>query len=210
MQEIRNLLPGEIEDRFESAGLPRYRGRQVFKALADGVSKWDEVTVLPKDHRASLKESAPLANIQKVLVQESKIDGTKKYLFRLPAMGGETSPCIESVYMKHDYGGTICISSQAGCRMGCSFCASTLNGLERNLEPWEMAEQVRIVAQDNGVEHPRIVVMGMGEPFDNYDNLKRFLEIVTHPQGMGIGMRRITVSTCGIVPMIERFGDDFP
>lgn len=231
MQEIRNLLPEEISDRFEAAGLPRYRGRQVFNALVRGVRSWDEVNGLPKDLRAKLEEEAPLPNIDMVKRQESKYDGTRKYLFRLPAsesgssnqpagdlagyrFGGshhkqELGPCIESVYMKHDYGGSICISSQAGCRMGCSFCASTLKGLDRNLETWEMVEQVRLVAKDNKLKHPRIVVMGMGEPFDNYDNLKRFIELVTHKDGMDIGMRRITVSTCGIVPKIDQFADDF-
>lgn len=229
MQKVRNLLPEEIEDSFEAAGLPRYRGRQVFKALSRGVSSWEEISGLPKSLRASLEEKSALPNIEMLMCQESDIDGSKKYLFRQPADKSKSkighgdkegdqglveeagpAPCIESVFMRHDYGETVCISSQAGCRMACSFCASTLNGLDRNLEAWEMLEQVRILASDNDLDHPRIVVMGMGEPFDNYENLKRFIELVSHPEGMDIGMRRITVSTCGIVPKIDEFGDDFP
>lgn len=139
------------------------------------------------------------------LVQVSKIDGTRKYLFEL-----EDGNAIESVFMKYKYGNTICVSSQAGCRMGCRFCASTLDGLCRDLTPGEMSEQLLAVQRDTGERINHIVIMGSGEPFDNYENVSTFLRIAGDPAGLGLSMRNITVSTCGIIPGIERFAEDFP
>lgn len=135
----------------------------------------------------------------------SKTDGTRKYLFELP--DGER---IESVFMKYKYGNSICVSSQAGCAMGCKFCASGINGLNRHLEPWEIAAQILAVQEDTGERIGHVVVMGTGEPFHNYENVARFIRLIHEPKGLNISMRNITVSTCGLIEGIERFAEDFP
>lgn len=186
-------------------GEPKFRAKQIFAWLYKGVSSFDEMRNIPAALREKLSAEFDLGVFEIEQVQVSKYDGTRKYLFAL-----KDGNAIESVFMKYKYGNTICVSSQVGCRMGCKFCASTLGGLERNLTPGEIAEQLLAAQRDTGEKINHIVVMGSGEPFDNYDNLSSFIRLVNDADGLGIGMRNITVSTCGVVPMIEEFGKDFP
>ena len=205
MINLRDLQLHELEKLMSDIGQPKFRARQIFKWVQKGAKDFSEMTNIPKGLRDSLAQIACIGRLKALDIQESRTDGTRKYLFELA--DGLT---IESVFMKYKYGNSICLSSQAGCRMGCRFCASTRNGLERNLTPGEIISQVMEAEADTGEKIGHIVVMGTGEPFDNYDNLSGFLKLVNHKDGMGIGMRNITVSTCGLVPEIGRFGEDFP
>ncbi|MEE0742175.1 MAG: 23S rRNA (adenine(2503)-C(2))-methyltransferase RlmN [Emergencia sp.] len=205
MINLRDLQLHELEKLMSDIGQPKFRARQIFKWVQKGAKDFSEMTNIPKGLRDSLAQIACIGRLKALDIQESRTDGTRKYLFELA--DGLT---IESVFMKYKYGNSICVSSQAGCRMGCRFCASTRNGLERNLTPGEIISQVMEAEADTGEKIGHIVVMGTGEPFDNYDNLSGFLKLVNHKDGMGIGMRNITVSTCGLVPEIGRFGEDFP
>ena len=205
MINLKNLELKEMQDFVESLGEKKFRGKQIFSWIYKGVESFDEMRNIPKTLIERLEEVCYLGNLIKDTVQISRKDGTRKYLFQL-----DDGNCIESVFMKYKYGNTICVSSQAGCRMGCRFCASTLGGLKRNLEPGEILDQIISVERDTGEKINHIVVMGTGEPFDNYENLAKFLRIVNHKDGLNIGMRNITVSTCGVVPGIEKFGDEFP
>lgn len=204
----KNILDINLDGLSEiisELGEKSFRAKQVFGWLAKGVENFDEMNNVPKSLREKL-ETEYYIGLPKVIVdQQSKTDGTIKCLFEF-ADGSR----IESVFMKYSYGNSICISSQVGCRMGCSFCASTMAGLERNLTSGEMLGQILKMRNLTGEDIGHVVVMGMGEPFDNYDNLAGFIRIINNPAGYGLGMRNITVSTCGIIPMIERFGDDFP
>lgn len=192
----------ELEEFVQSLGEPRFRAAQLFKWMHAGATL-DEMTNLPRALRDKLAECADyrLPVIERKLV--SKRDGTVKYLFAL-----NDGECVESVLMKYSYGNTLCVSSQAGCRMGCKFCASTLSGRVRNLTPSEILGQAVLAAADSGERIHGIVMMGIGEPLDNYDNVIRFLELVGAPDGLGIGMRHISLSTCGIVPGIRRLADE--
>ena len=205
MINLRDLTLKEMEEFITKMGEPKFRAKQVFQWIYKGKTDFREMTNLPEVFRQKLAEEAYIGTATPLKIQKSKTDGTRKYLFEL-----EDGNLIESVFMKYKYGNSICVSSQAGCRMGCRFCASTRNGLERNLTPGEILSQLMAAEADTGERIGHIVVMGTGEPFDNYDNLKKFIEIVNDPKGLNIGMRNITVSTCGIVPKIERFGKDFP
>lgn len=204
-----DLLGLTIEELKEFAvrqlGEKPFRGKQIFLWLNRGVTDFDEMTDLPAGLRQKLKEHARIGGVEVLRVQEDKRDGTRKFLFAT-----EDGDTIEGVFMKYKYGNSLCLSSQIGCRMGCKFCASAIGGLARNLTAGEMLGQIFAAERHTGESINHIVVMGMGEPFDNYDNLKRFLEIVHHPQGRNLSYRNITVSTSGIIPMIERFGEDFP
>ena len=204
-----DLLGLTIEELKEFAvrqlGEKPFRGKQIFLWLNRGVTDFDEMTDLPAGLRQKLKEHARIGGVEVLRVQEDKRDGTRKLLFAT-----EDGDTIEGVFMKYKYGNSLCLSSQIGCRMGCKFCASAIGGLARNLTAGEMLGQIFAAERHTGESINHIVVMGMGEPFDNYDNLKRFLEIVHHPQGRNLSYRNITVSTSGIIPMIERFGEDFP
>ena len=153
---------------------------------------------LPKSLRDTLSERYPIRAPEVVRRQESRKDGTIKYLWRL-----SDGNCVETVLMRYHYGNTVCISTEVGCRMGCAFCASTLGGLVRRLEPFEMLDQVLFTQLDSGLPISHIVLMGIGEPLDNFDNVMRFLELVNSPDGMNISMRHISLSTCGLVPKIE-------
>ena len=204
MKDIKSMSMEELEAFFvEELEQPKYRAKQVFdwmhQKMCDG---FDEMTNLSKDLRERLAQEAELRNVRQVAVQESA-DGTRKYLFSL--CDGER---IESVYLPHDYGHSVCISSQVGCRQGCRFCASTLAGLSRNLTASEMLSQVYRISRDTGVRIDHVVVMGMGEPLDNYDNLLRFLSLIADPQGQNLSMRNLTVSTCGLVPEIRRLAEE--
>ena len=192
----KNLV--EMEALFKEMGQPRFRAKQVYTWLHKGVRSYDEMTNLPKALRDTLAEQYPIYAPQVVRRQESKRDGTIKYLWRL-----HDGNCVETVLMRYHYGNTVCISTEVGCRMGCAFCASTLGGLVRRLEPHEMLDQVLFTQVDSGLPVSHIVLMGIGEPLDNFDNVMRFLELVNSENGMNISMRHISLSTCGLVPKID-------
>lgn len=206
MKNLKDLQLNEMEALITELKEPKFRAKQIFAWLYKGVSGFDEMTNVPQSLKTKLEEAGwSTGTFVPSKVQISKLDGTRKYLFEL-----NDGNAIESVYMKYKYGNTICISSQAGCRMGCKFCASTIGGLQRNLTPGEMAEQLLAAERDAGEPINHIVVMGTGEPFDNYENLSKFIKIINDKNGRNLGMRNITVSTCGLVPMIETFAKDFP
>ena len=188
----------ELAGIFKELGQPQFRAKQVYTWLHKGVRSYDEMTNLPKALRETLEERYPICPPEVVRRQEAQRDGTIKYLWRL-ADGN----CVERVLMRYHYGNTVCISTEVGCRMGCAFCASTLGGLARRLEPQEMLDQVLFTQVDSGLPISHIVLMGIGEPLDNFDNVMRFLELVNSPEGMNISMRHISLSTCGLVPKID-------
>lgn len=192
--DIRSLNLNELKAEFEEMGEKSFRAAQVYKWVASGCENFDDMSNISKPLREKLSDKyfIPTVKIVKKLV--SKLDGTVKYLYEL--YDGEK---IESVLMKYNHGYTVCISTQVGCRMGCSFCASGLNGLCRNLLPSEMLAQVMMAGKDNNIRVSNIVLMGMGEPLDNFANVKRFLELVSDPEGLGIGYRHISLSTSGVV-----------
>ncbi len=199
--DLYSMLPDELADFFISSGEPKFRATQIFPRLAAG-ERIDEITTLPKKLRESLKEKA-LDTLPTVhLKLTSKIDGTVKYLFRL-----YDGACVESVLMRYKHGNTLCISSQVGCRMGCKFCASTIAGRERDLLPSELVGQVIAAQRDTGERIDNIVMMGIGEPLDNFDNVVRFLKLVNHKDGLNIGYRHISLSTCGVVPRIRELAE---
>ena len=188
----------ELAGIFKELGQPQFRAKQVYTWLHKGVRSYDEMTNLPKALRETLEERYPICPPEVVRRQESQRDGTIKYLWRL-----SDGNCVETVLMRYRYGNTVCISTEVGCRMGCAFCASTLGGLVRRLEPQEMLDQVLFTQVDSGLPISHIVLMGIGEPLDNFDNVMRFLELVNSPEGMNISMRHISLSTCGLVPKID-------
>ena len=202
MNDIRSMTQQEITELLRSLGEPAFRGRQLFSWLQKGAESFDEMTNLSKPLREKLRETCLLTPPVVARKQTSKLDGTVKYLWEL-ADGN----CVESVLMQYHHGNTVCISSQVGCRMGCAFCASTIAGKVRDLTPGEMLGQVIFVQKDSGLPVSNIVLMGIGEPMDNLDNVLRFLELVNHPEGQNIGMRHISLSTCGVVPGIERLAE---
>ncbi len=190
------MLPEELEEYFVSLGQPRFRAKQMFPKLAKG-TPLSEMTDLPKALREKL-EGECTDTLPRVLEKHvSRIDGTVKYLFAL-----HDGECIESVFMKYKHGNTLCISSQVGCLMGCRFCASTIGGKVRDLLPSELLGQIIAAERDTGERVSNIVMMGIGEPLDNFDNVVKFLRLVNHPGGLNIGYRHISLSTCGIVPKI--------
>lgn len=194
--DLYSMTDSELVDFFLSIGEPKFRAKQVFTALHKGIAI-DGITSLSKPLREKLREMS-LDTLPKVeLKLTSKIDGTVKYLFRL-----YDGACIESVLMKYKHGNTLCISSQVGCLMGCKFCASTIGGKVRDLLPSELLGQVIAATLDSGERISNIVMMGIGEPLDNFDNVIKFLRLVNHPDGLNIGYRHISLSTCGIVPKI--------
>lgn len=184
-------------------GEKKFRAKQIYEWIhVKHIDSFDEMTNISKKFIQTLKENARLITLQKEEVQISKIDGTRKYLFAL-----EDGNVIESVLMKYKHGNSVCISSQVGCRMGCRFCASTLDGLVRGLEPAEMIDQIYQIGKDIGERISNVVVMGTGEPLDNYDNLLRFIELLTDENGINISQRNLTVSTCGLVPRMKQLAD---
>ena len=194
---IRSLLPEELEAELKAMGEPAYRAKQVFSWLSRGVSGFGEMTDLPKALRERLDGRFYLGAQQVLRKQVSAHDGTVKYLWGL-----SDGNAVETVVMQYHHGNTVCISTQVGCRQGCAFCASTIGGLVRSLEPGEMLEEVMFSEKDSGLKISNIVLMGIGEPLDNFDNVVKFLQLVNCPQGMDIGMRHISLSTCGLT---ERF-----
>ena len=202
MTDIKSMNQAEMADYFRELGEPAFRAKQVFQWLHRGAVSFNDMTNLSKGLREKLSGScyitAPVVERKQVSAQ----DGTIKYLWKL-----RDGNCIETVLMRYHHGNTVCISSQVGCRMGCAFCASTLGGKVRNLTPSEMLDQVLFTQLDSGVPISNIVLMGIGEPLDNFDTVMRFLELVNHPDGLNIGMRHISLSTCGLVEKIDKLAD---
>ncbi len=200
--DIRSMTLEELTAALRDMGEPAFRGKQVFTWLHRGVRSFDEMSDISKPLRERLARTYRVSGLTAARKQVSRTDGTIKYLWEL-----HDGNCIETVLMRYRHGNTVCISSQVGCRMGCAFCASTLGGKVRDLSPGEMLEQVIFAQADGGVPVSNIVLMGIGEPLDNFDNVLRFLELVNHPLGLNIGMRHISLSTCGLIPGIRRLGE---
>ena len=194
----------ELKEEMLAIGEKAFRSKQIYEwlhvKLADD---FDEMTNLSKALREKLKKNYEIRKVKMIDHQISKEDPTEKFLFEL-----EDGNMVESVLMKYNYGNSVCISSQAGCRMGCRFCASTLNGLSRSLLPSEMLDQIYRIQADTGERVSHVVIMGTGEPFDNYENVRRFITLLTDENGINIGARNLTISTCGIVPRIRQFADE--
>ena len=202
--DIRSMTMEQITETMRGLGQPAYRARQLYSWMHERIAdSYVAMTNLPKTLREQLAAEYPLTVLKKEVVLVSKEDETRKYLFRLP-----DGNVIESVRMVYRHGVSVCISSQVGCRMGCSFCASTIGGLVRNLEPSEMLEQIYAITRDTGERVDSVVVMGTGEPLDNYDNLLTFVRMLTDENGLHISQRNVTISTCGLVPMLRRLADE--
>ncbi len=199
MTDLKSMTPEELETYFKGLGQPKFRAGQVFRWLHGGAESFNEMTNLPKALREKLKGSCALTVPKVERRQVSRLDGTVKYLWRL----GDGN-CVETVLMRYKHGNTVCVSSQVGCNMGCVFCASTLGGKVRDLTPAEILDQVIFTEKDSGETVSNIVLMGIGEPLDNFDHVLRFLALVNHPEGLNIGMRHISLSTCGLVKKIDK------
>lgn len=203
MTDIKSMTQGEITAALREMGESAFRGKQIFSWLHKGARSFDEMSDLSKDLRARLAAEYYITSPEIACKQVSKLDGTTKYLWRL-----SDGNCIETVLMSYHHGNTVCISSQVGCRMGCKFCASTVAGKVRDLRASEMLDQVLFTRLDSGREISNIVLMGIGEPLDNRETVLRFLQLVNHPDGLNIGMRHISLSTCGIVPGIDALAQE--
>ena len=202
MKDIKSMTRAELAQELSGLGEPAFRAKQVFSWLHRG-ARFEEMTNLPKALRERLASEYELHLPEVARKQVSARDGTVKYLWRL-----RDGHCVESVLMRYHHGNTVCISSEVGCAMGCAFCASTRGGLVRRLLPSEMLDQVLFTQLDSGLPVSNIVLMGIGEPLDNYDNVRRFLTLVNDPEGMNIGMRHISLSTCGLVEGIDRLAEE--
>lgn len=202
-QDLKSMNEAEIAQALRDMGEPAFRARQVFLWLHRGVTRFDEMTNLSKPLRQKLDERYYITAPEIVRKQQSAKDGTIKYLWRL-----RDGNCVETVLMRYHHGNSVCISSEVGCAMGCAFCASTKGGLVRRLSPSEMVDQVLFASLDSGLPISNIVLMGIGEPLDNYDTVLRFLELINSPNGMNIGMRHISLSTCGLVDKIGRLAEE--
>ena len=201
-KDILSMLPEEIEQELQQLGEPKYRAKQIFSWLGRGVRDFDAMSDLPKPLRDKLGAEFDLYRPKVLSKQVSKLDGTIKYLWEL-----YDGNAVETVVMSYKHGNTVCVSSQVGCRQGCAFCASTIGGLVRGLRPSEILDEVMFSQMDSGKPISNIVLMGIGEPLDNFDNVMRFLELVNHPQGMNIGMRHISLSTCGITEKFDELAE---
>ena len=199
MIDLKSMTLEELTAFFKEMGQPAFRAKQVFRWLYRGVTSFEEMTDLSKGLREQLEARCFITAPKVARKQVSAIDGTIKYLWEL-ADGN----CIETVLMRYQHGNTVCVSSQVGCRMGCAFCASTLAGRVRDLTPAEMVDQVLFTQLDSGAHISNIVLMGIGEPLDNFDTVMRFLTLVNHPDGLNIGMRHISLSTCGLTEKIDK------
>lgn len=198
MKDLKSLTLEELKEELKEGGFPAYRAGQLYRWLHVQLAEDpEEMTNLPAKLKQYLSENYTMTRLQVADRQISRLDGTQKFLFQLP--DGET---IESVFMKYKFGNSVCVSSQVGCRMGCRFCASTLDGLRRNLLPGEILEEIYTIHRLTGEKISHVVVMGTGEPLDNYENLLKFLRMLTDENGQNLSMRNVTVSTCGIVPRI--------
>ncbi len=204
MLDLKSLTLDELKIAIEALGEKPFRAKQIYEWIhIHKVASFDEMTNLSKAFRDKLKAEATLTTLEKIDCQISAIDGTRKYLFAL-ADGN----VVESVFMRYKHGNSVCVSSQVGCRMGCVFCASTLDGLERNLTPAEMLDQVYSITRDTGERVSNLVIMGTGEPLDNYDNAIKFIRLLSDEAGNNMSQRNITLSTCGIVPQIEKLAQE--
>lgn len=204
MKDIKSMTLKELQQQMTEMGEKSFRARQIYEWMHVKLARsFDEMSSLPAELRKRLSERFSYTTLQAVRVQESKQDGTKKYLFRL-ADGNE----VETVWMRYKHGNSVCISSQVGCRMGCRFCASTIDGLERSLSASEMLEQIYAVTLLTKERVSNVVVMGIGEPLDNYDNLLRFIRLLCHEEGLHISQRNITVSTCGLAEQMIRLAEE--
>lgn len=204
MKDIKSLTLPQLKKEMEELGEKAFRAKQLYEWMHVRLARdYEEMTNIPKSLVAKCKEHFTYTSVKEVMVQTSAIDGTKKFLFEL-ADGN----FVESVWMKYHHGNSVCISSQVGCRMGCRFCASTLDGLERSLLPGEMLDQIYAISRATGERVSNVVVMGTGEPLDNYDNLLQFLRMLSDENGLNISQRNITVSTCGIVENMRRLADE--
>ena len=199
MIDLKSMTLEELNAFFKEMGQPAFRAKQLFRWLYRGVTSFEEMTDLSKGLREQLEARCFITAPKVARKQVSAIDGTIKYLWEL-ADGN----CIETVLMRYQHGNTVCVSSQVGCRMGCAFCASTLAGRVRDLTPAEMVDQVLFTQLDSGAHISNIVLMGIGEPLDNFDTVMRFLTLVNHPDGLNIGMRHISLSTCGLTEKIDK------
>ncbi|MDY2699086.1 MAG: 23S rRNA (adenine(2503)-C(2))-methyltransferase RlmN [Lachnospiraceae bacterium] len=204
MKDIKSLTLEELKTEMERMGEKSFRAKQLYEWMhVKLVRSFDEMTNLPRSLRERCEREYDFTSIKQVRMQESAIDGTRKYLFEL----GD-GKLVESVWMKYKHGNSVCISSQVGCRMGCAFCASTLDGLERSLSPSEMLDQIYAITLLTGERVSNVVVMGTGEPMDNYDNLLRFITLLTDENGLHISQRNVTVSTCGLVPKMRQLAEE--
>ena len=203
-KDIKSMTPEEVTEELAALGEKSFRAKQLYEWMHVKLAKgFDDMSSLSKGLREKLREIYSFTCLELVEERISKVDGTRKYLFGL-----EDGNVIESVWMQYHHGNSVCISSQVGCRMGCRFCASTLDGLERNLRPSEMLEQIYRIQALTGERVSNVVVMGSGEPLDNYDNVVRFLRLISHEKGLNISQRNLTISTCGLVPQIRRFAEE--
>ena len=202
MTDIKSMTQEEIVDAVKALGEPAYRGKQIFSWLHRGARTFEEMSNLSKPLRIALAKEYYITVPRVARKQVSQRDGTVKYLWEL-----NDGNCIETVLMSYHHGNTVCISSQVGCRMGCRFCASTVAGKVRDLRASEMLDQVFFTQLDSGREISNIVLMGIGEPLDNRENVLRFLTLVNHPDGLDIGMRHVSLSTCGVVPGIDALAE---
>lgn len=202
-KDIKSYNLIELKEQMTLMGEKPFRASQIYKWLhVDMVESFDDMTNISKDLRAKLDNQFEIVSLRPVKVLESQIDGTRKYLFEIKG-----NAVIESVLMRYHHGNSVCISTQSGCRMGCKFCASTLNGLHRNLEPSELLDQIYQIEKNIGEKVSNIVLMGSGEPLDNYENVVKFLELITDENGKNISQRNITLSTCGLVPRMKELAD---
>lgn len=204
MKDIKSLTLPQLKEEMEALGEKPFRAKQLYEWMHVKLARsYEEMTNIPKSLAAKCQENFTYTSLKEAMVQTSAIDGTKKFLFEL-ADGNY----VESVWMKYHHGNSVCISSQVGCRMGCRFCASTLDGLERSLLPGEMLDQIYAISKATGERVSNVVVMGTGEPLDNYDNLLQFIKMLSDENGLNISQRNITVSTCGIVENMRRLADE--
>lgn len=201
--DIKSLSLEQLIDDFKLKNYPSYRAKQVYKWLYDGTMTFNNMLNVPKSMRDELSSIYYICRLEIEKKLESKIDGTKKYLFKL-----QDNEYIESVLMKYKHGYSACISTQVGCKMGCRFCATGMNGFSRNLCPSEMISQIQTIQDDNNIRISNIVLMGMGEPLDNYDNVLKFLRLVSSKNGLNMGMRHISLSTCGLVDKIYKLAEE--
>ena len=202
--DIKSMTLPELQEEMAAIGEKSFRAKQLYEWIhVRQARSFDEMTNLSVALRERCRERYDLTTLQVVRMQESKLDGTRKYLFEL-----KDGNLVESVFMRYKHGNSVCISSQVGCKMGCRFCASTLDGWERNLTPAEMLDQIYAITQDTKERVSNVVVMGTGEPLDNYDNLLRFISLLTDENGLHISQRNVTVSTCGLVPRIYELAEE--
>jgi 23S rRNA (adenine2503-C2)-methyltransferase len=203
-KDIKSMTLSELKEDMAGLGEKSFRAGQIYEWMhVKLVRSFDDMTNISRELKEKCKENYDFTDLKEVMVQESKVDGTKKFLFEL-----WDGNMVESVWMKYKHGNSVCISSQVGCRMGCTFCASTLDGLERSLTSSEMLDQIYAITRLTGEKVSNVVVMGTGEPMDNYDSVLRFIKLLTDENGLNISQRNITVSTCGIVPRMRELAEE--